>query len=369
MKKILKILLFVIVVIGLIGGAVKLVKKRKAQEAAMPPAKEYAVIVKAITPKLSQTTLTIPYLALVKNENDYTLSSKFAAKILDIKAEGSSIKKGDVVVRLDTTPLQTKIAATKAQIEGAQEALASSKFILNNLYKIHARTKALLKVKGASREQYEKEANQIAQTKANIANLDAKLASLQESLKELQNELSYAVIKAKGDGTVSRRFANVGDLAMPGKPLVKIAAKKGSYLVVRVPNDQHPSHLLYKGKEYPLLELQGTFNTLKEYRTPVIEDNLVTGQRVDVNIVLFKKRGIFLPVDAILNKDGKNFIFAVQKNRAKPIEVTIVASGEDGVVVQSKERILGRRIIVAKPDILLRLLSGIAIKVQGSDNV
>ncbi len=370
MKKLLKILILLLIVAALVIGAVKLVKKRRAQEAAMPPAKQYAVIVHTTTPRIQQKKLTIPYLALVKGEHDFTLSSKLAGRVVSIVSEGSRVKKGEVLAKIDTTPIQSKIEATKAQLQATKQAIASTKTVLANLYKIHARTKALLKVRGASKEQYEKEANQIAQTQASLANLQAKLKSLQATLEELANELSYALVKAERDGVVAKQLARVGDMAMPGKPLLKINAVNGHYLVVRLPNNQHPNSLIYKGKEYPLASLQGTFNSLKEYRTPLIDNgSLITGERVDANLVLFKGKGIFLPIDAVLNKDGQNFVFVVQGDHAKAIAVTILATGEDGVIVKTDKTILGKKVVVAKPDILLRLLSGIAIKVEDKKDV
>jgi len=113
--------------------------------------------------------------------------------------------------------------------------------------------------------------------------------------------------------------------------------------------------VIYKGKEYQALSLDSTFNGLKEYRAD-INEHLSEGQRVDIDVVRFKGEGVKLPMDAILNRDGKNYVIVIDGKKAVPKEVKIVASGQEGVVVSGLSE--GQKVAVAKPDILLRLVSG-----------
>ena len=85
----------------------------------------------------------------------------------------------------------------------------------------HQRTLELLKVKGASQEQSDKEIT-------NIVTLKATLNGLEQNKIALENTISYANTKAPVDGVVTR-LANIGDIAMMGKPLVSISANSNSY--------------------------------------------------------------------------------------------------------------------------------------------
>ena len=79
MKK--KTLTWIIVVMLLLVSGIMVIKKAKKREADAPLPKTYSMVVKTIKPEIRQDTLTLPYLAVVKNDEDVMLSSKIAARI------------------------------------------------------------------------------------------------------------------------------------------------------------------------------------------------------------------------------------------------------------------------------------------------
>ncbi|WP_456389246.1 efflux RND transporter periplasmic adaptor subunit [Hydrogenimonas sp.] len=361
MKKVIKVLIIVAIValLGVLG--VRAIKQKQAVEAMLPVAKEYAVVVHTIEPKMQRVTLTLPYIAIAENENSVTIASKLAARILFVKHAGDTVRQGEIVARLDTTDLKAKLESINAQIEAAKEALEAKKSMLTNLLAIHKRTEALLRVKGASIEQYESEASRIEAAKAGVKEAFSRIKSLKANRKEILDLLTYAKIVSPVDGTVSKVFASVGDMAMPGKPLMKINAQKGVYLIVRAPRDIRPEAIVYKGQLIETVDLRHTFNGLEEYRADLKVTTLTAGERVDVDVVTYRGKGIKLPMDALLDREGKTYVLAAEGERAKVMPVTIKARGQEGVVI-GESSIAGKRIITEKPDILLKLLSGVAIK-------
>ncbi len=366
MKRFLKIAVIAAVVALLVIAAVRAVKHKKGQEEAMPPAREYAVVVKTVTPQIEEVTLTVPYIATVQNDNDTVVASKLAARVESIKRSSSRVKKGEIVVTLDTTDLKAKLSAVKAQIRAAKEAVSARKTALSTLQAAHARTKKLLNVKGASQEQFDAEESKIAATRASIAETEAKIEALAANEREIANLMSYARIEAPVDGIVGKSFVNSGDMAMPGKPLLSISAQSGAYLLLRIPDNIKPKYLIYKKKMLKLYPLDRTFNGLKEYRTKKLDAKAVTNERVDVDVVLFRGRALMLPTDAVLNRDGRSVVIVAEKGRAKAVPVTIEANGEQGIIV-SQNTLAGKPVVVAKPDILLNLLSGAEIKTRRED--
>lgn len=89
---------------------------------------------------------------------------------------------------------------------------------------------------------------------------------------------------------------------------------------------------------------------------------MTSGDRVEVNVVVFNHKAILLPFDALLNRNGKSYVLAAEGNKATAQEVHIIQSAEQGVVVS--ENLEGKKIVVAKPDILLKLVSGYTLKVE-----
>lgn len=343
-KQIITILVVVLIVIA----AIFAVKSKISKEENLPTAAIYPVTVTTIKPIAQNEVLTLSYLAQVENDNDVELASNFNARVLFIKPTGSYVKKGEVVVRLDNTNIATTEVSLSAQIKSAQVEL-------KNLEASHKRTKELLDIKGASVEQFQMEEGQIEAVKS-------KIKSLQQNNISANNNQSYATITAPIDGILSKSNVSVGDISMAGKPIANISAKNGFFLIMRLPADISVYGIQYKGNEYPVTKLNSTLNNLLEYKTVVPLESLTTGDRLDVNVITHKGNGLKLPFDAILNREGKSYVFVKEKNAAKPVEVMISKSGEDGVIVSNNE-LSGKEIIVAKQDILLKILSGAIINI------
>lgn len=341
-------LLAIGVVVLIIIAAVLVVKNKKNKEDSFRTAARYPVTVKTIKPIAKQEVLTLSYLGQVENDNDVELASNFSSRVLYIKPLGSVVKKGDVIVRLDNTAITTTKASLSAQIKSAQ-------IELKNLQETHQRTQELLDIKGASVEQFQMEVGQIEA-------VSSRLKSLQQNLISTNNNQSYATIIAPIDGIVSKTNVSVGNMSMAGKPIASISAKNGFYLLLRLPVDVSVYGVQYQGHEYPVTKLNSTFNNLSEYRVVLPNESLTTGNRLEVNVITYKGNGIKLPFDAILNREGKNFVFVKEKEKAIPTEVYISHTGEDGFVLESNE-LSGKEIIVAKQDILLKILSGNTINV------
>ena len=348
MIKIVKVGLSVAVVAALVVGGVKAVKKARAKDANTPQAKIYPIVVSHFSPKMSEVELTLPYLAEVANDKDVKLSSRIAARIVSIKPSGSSVKKGEVVVTLDTTSIKSSLVSVKEQLQAAN-------ISLKNIQATHKRTLELLKVQGASVEESQKEIGL-------IANTQAQRASLKQKEIELRNNLSYATIISPVNGVIAKTFSNRGALSAPGKPLVAISSKNGFYLMVRVPSEVTMRGVNFHSKEYRATALGSTFHGLSEYKVYTGDSKLISGDRVEVDVIVLHEKATLLPFDALLDRDGKSYILVIDANKAIPQEVHIVQSAEQGVVIA--ENLEGKEIVVAKPDILLRLSSGYALKVK-----
>ncbi len=355
-----KVVITAIVSLLVIIAAVGLIKHKKSQLSHMKPAKVYPVVVKTIKPIQSSFELTLTSLGIVKSGVDTTVSTKLASRILMIKPLGSKVKKGEVIAKLDSSSTQAKLASAKANLNALYAKLAYAKINLNNMLETHKRTKELFKVKGASVEQMQKEEGIIAGLKANVTAIKGNIKSAKSVVKELETLLGYSVIKSPIDGTLSKKFANVGDVAMPGKPLCAVSSEGQKYILIRLPKEINPKGIIFNKHFYETTPLNGTFNGLNEYKADVNTD-INANSRVELSVVVFRGKGIKLPVDAVLNRNSKNYVLIVDGARAVPEEVDITASGEEGVAVDEKS-LIGKELVVAKPDILLKLTGGVAIK-------
>ncbi|HUW05568.1 MAG TPA: efflux RND transporter periplasmic adaptor subunit [Williamwhitmania sp.] len=345
MKK--KTIITVVIVVLILAGGILAVKRAEKRDASAPVAKTYAMVVSTMKPELKEVTLTLPYLALVQNDEDVVVASKIAARIESLKPSGTDVSKGTVIVRLDNTSIESGVQSIKAQISAASTGL-------KNLQATHKRTLELLAVKGASIEQSEMEESKIAET-------EAKIEALNQSLNDIRNTQSYATITAPVSGIISKTMLNVGDMAMPGMPIAIISSNRGAYLKLSVPADLKVYGATINGQSYDAIALNSTFNSLAEYKIQVKNLNLMTGERVEVNVIVYNGKAVKLPFDAILNRNGKSYVFVKNNDKAVATEVSIIQSGEDGAVISNND-LAGKEVVVEKQDILLKLLSGVALK-------
>lgn len=340
-----------IVTIVIVILAILIVINKKQKEGNLPIAKNYPITVSTMKPLLNNTVLTLPYLAQTENDKDVNLSSNITSRVNFILTSGNKVKKGTIIARLDNTVIQTNTKSLISQIK-------STEIELKNLRGTHQRTKDLLAIQGASIEQFQTEESQ-------MESLNAKLESLYQNKINSTNNATYATITSPVNGIISKTTVNVGDMCLVGHPVAVISATDGFYLLLRVPVDLTIYGVNFNNENFEAIKLNSTYNNLAEYKVYVNTKGFTTGDRIEVNVIVFKGNAIKLPFDAILNRDGKNFVFIKEGAKATPMFVTIMQTGEDGVVIANNE-LAGKEIVIAKQDILLKLLSGASIITKNS---
>ncbi len=347
--------IFTILIIILVAAAgLMLLHKRKINLSKASPARILPAVVKTIDIKSQPVTLTLPAMGVVASDVSSVLSTRISGRITKImKREGETVHEGELIALIDNADLEAKRKSLLAKQEGVKAEIGA-------LRQAHQRTLELLKVGGASLEQKQQE-------EASIERLVREQESLMQNGHEIEVLSSYARIIAPVFGTLSQVLVNPGDLATPGKPLFRIASKDGLYLQLSLPGSVHASEIILQGHTFPLTSREQTGNTgLVQYVAPLpLNTGMVEGEYINVKVVVYQGNGMFMPVDALLTMDGSSSVFVLSLDgKAERIPVTIKARGVEGVTVE--QNLSGRRIIVAKPDILLRIAAGVPVIAMNS---
>ena len=375
-----KIIAWSVVVLLVFTGAALVIKRKKALSRAEPP-RVLPAVVDLIKVVRRPVRLTLPAMGIVSSDTSARISTKVSGRVTKVlKKEGSPVKRGEILATIDNVDLKTKKrnlllkgANLDYEIESKEAALASLEIALANAKATHARTKELLDVKGASIEEFQAEETRIASIEAQVKATENALEALKnskqmvlEDIKNIDNLLTYTIIKSPVNGTCAEKNINEGDMVLPGKPLFKITQKKGLYLNIRLPSDLHADYIILKGKMIPLVSKAiASKNGLKEYRAdlppglPVVE-----GEYMNVSIVTFTGKAGLIPINAILSKGGKNYVFTYDNGKAKEIPVTIQARGVEGAI--TSQDLSGKTLIYAMPDILLRVATGVPVKIANT---
>lgn len=370
-------LVTLILVAAVIAAGLVLFKKRSAELAQASAALVMPAVVSAVELKPQRVTLTLPAMGVAASDVSAVLSTRISGQVIAVpKREGQSVKEGEVLVRIDAKDLEAKkqgvslqrqgmgfqVEAKKAEVSALETAVTTAR-------EAHARTKELLDIKGASPEQYSQEEAEIAKLQASLTAARNSIETLQKgmetqaaAMREIDSTMRYSELTSPINGTVSQILARPGDLATPGKPLVRIASRAGLYLNISLPHGLGADEILLSGKASPLTcKDQAGETGLVQYVAPLPQNaGLVEGQFVNVDVVVYRGEGVLLPIDALLTMDGSSSVFVLTPDgKAQRLNVTVKARGVEGVTVDPD--LAGRRVIVAKPDILLRVATGVPV--------
>jgi RND family efflux transporter MFP subunit len=142
------------------------------------------------------------------------LSSRLAAPVAEVHAvPGETVRAGTVLVRLEARE-------TDAAVEGARAALESAKASLALARKNAARFERLAE-RGAAA------AVELDRARQDEAGASAAVASAQALARRAETDRSQAALAAPFDAVVVEKMVSPGDLAAPGRPLVRLASLTG----------------------------------------------------------------------------------------------------------------------------------------------
>ena len=124
-----------------------------------------------------------------------TIEAKVSGRISEMPVVlGQTVKTGQLLAKIDAREIQARLEQAEAQNDQARRDLD--------------RIRTLAEKQVASKQELES-----AEARALVA---------EAALREARTMLGYVNVTAPFDGVVSRRLAEVGDLAAPGKPLLEI---------------------------------------------------------------------------------------------------------------------------------------------------
>jgi len=129
--------------------------------------------------------------------------------------EGSRVKEGDVLARLDSDDLKAEKAQLEAQLVVAKFDLTRAETELGTAEANFKRLKELLGKKAASQVDLENAQDRFLKAKAAIDSARANIKSVQASIQRESVLIEYTIIRAPFDGVVLTKDAEVGEVVAP----------------------------------------------------------------------------------------------------------------------------------------------------------
>lgn len=168
-----------------------------------PPGAATATVTEETVPVVEEAAGT------VQAERKTGVSARILATIREITVRaGDEVRRGDVLVRLDDRDLQARALEARRAAEAAEAAHRSRQADYERAQR--------LKAQGIISQ------GEFDQAEAAFRVASAELERAREALRGAEIALTYAEITAPVSGRVVDRFADPGDTAVPGKPLLAL---------------------------------------------------------------------------------------------------------------------------------------------------
>jgi RND family efflux transporter MFP subunit len=158
---------------------------------------------------------------VVLARNESRLAAEVGGTVVEWRAEvGASVRKGEVLARIDTRDLDLALQRAAAAREAAQARLRLGQSQLQRARELVAQgffsTEAL------------------TQRETEVALQQADLASAQAQWQTAQRQLEKAILRAPFDGSVVQRLAQQGEAVAPGQALYVLTQREGAEIQATV---------------------------------------------------------------------------------------------------------------------------------------
>ena len=322
----MKKILLLIVIAAIVFGAVKLFKTRQEsrQNQTTPIERHYAIkTVNAETKSLQERR---SFLAEIKPVQGVNVASKLSGLITRLRvSENSVVKKGDLLIQIDDGELQSNLSAAEAQKKAQLADLDYARSLLD-------RNEKLYKAGGLSREKYD----------ASVVLYQNKTAALEttaQKIKQIKIQLDYLNIKAPFDGMVSALLLHAGDLALPGKAILKLHSEAQQMIFSYMPTSKSirvgqsvfyqkrrvgAVSKLYDHSENGLLVAEVSLDA------PM---NAANHSLLNIEVVTNEKSGCAVPLSTLLHQNSAVSVMLYQEEHFMPLAVNITVQDHHEALV------------------------------------
>ena len=311
---------------------------------APPPAK---VVMASVQEKLIAESA--PIIGVLYFDRVSGLSTEVAGLVNTVRfREGDQVKKGDILLRLNTDFLDKDIEMARTKIEQMAVRIEKAEKDLDRYEALH-HNKAIR----------EKDYDDIRFT-----HLD-RIKEREVLKKQLEIALlkkAKSVIRAPFDGIVLEKCADVGDWIVPGADLCRIGSSRDVFVKVPVAEELlghsptgssvdvtiHATGKRVPGTIVGVLPVADprTKNCMLKIRLPRLE-RVVENMSATVLISVGERRRLKLvPRDALISVRGKNMVYTVKDGRAVAVPINIVSFAGEHACTDSPDILEGMKVVV-----------------------
>jgi len=233
---------------------------------------------------------------------------------------GDKVNKGARLATLDPTPFQLALRDADADLARTEAHRQEAKLAA-------ARQRQLFSDGVTAKAEFEAAQHE-------LENAEAATAAAQANVRVAQEHLSYTELHAEFDGVIAATKAQVGQVVQPGQEVVKVVRPDEREAVVDVPDniaaELHPGiGFIVSAEAEPATRIKGQVREIapqadaatrtRRVRIGLVDPplNFRLGTIVKAVAAITPSAEIDLPLSALLERDGKTFVWVVDPATTK----------------------------------------------------
>jgi RND family efflux transporter MFP subunit len=241
----------------------------------------------------------------VRAKTRATLAAKVSGRIEELPVVlGQKVKSGELIARLDAGDIKARLEQARASLEQAERDWQRASLLFD----------------------------QQATTRSERDAAEARLRGGKATVAEAQAMLAYAEVQAPFDGVITRKLAEAGDLAVPGKPIVEMENPSALQLEADVPEalvaGLRADSQLRVQVDSARKEFTGTVKEIAPAGDPLSRTfrikldlpsapELLPGQFARLLVPTGSAPAIQVPAGAVVHRGQMEILFVVEDQRAR----------------------------------------------------
>jgi len=255
--------------------------------------------------------------------------------------EGDKVKKGELLFVVDPSDVYSMLNQARGALLQAKSGLLMAEMTYADARKDYERFKTLYAKGAVSKRDFEKMTLNMNIRKKQVDMAKGMVKRAQAGLDMAKNQLKYAKVKSPLNAIVTRKMKNVGDMALPGYPVLILSDlnslkarsfvkegdidkfKLGMKVKIKVP----ATNEVYNAVVDTIIPSAdpATHSYIVKFKFDKYDDKLLPGMYAKAEVVLGKKEVVLIPFSALTSREGIIGVFVNNNGIAKFIPVKQVA--------------------------------------------
>lgn len=260
--------------------------------------------------------------------------------------EGDYVKKGELLLEIDSLILDANINATKASIKEVEFALERAQLDFKRYETLFAR-------QSVSKQKYDEFYFQKMQ-------LEQKLVSLQSSLQAEKILKSKKSLRAPFNGYISERTVQIGEWMKEGSEIALLINPDKIDITIYLPSsyinaisEDTDFRVTVNNKTYPAKLIAALLSGDEKTRSFPLKlrllptkDKFFDGAQAQISLEKSSYEDVLMvPRDAVIKRFGNDVVFIIKDEKAQMIPVEIIGFDTDKVALSSQQLHEGDEVI------------------------